>query len=115
MFQQLYSPDNEGQPMTNFIQSDRAGSYPTLLRAIAALTLAGLLAACGGGGSPAVRSGPQAVHPSNSFLANGVYIAVEGDQIAPVATCYDASIGCQTTETQYYTPNQNDGSTPILD
>jgi hypothetical protein len=96
-------------------QTERAGAISALPRVAAALALSALLAACGGGGAPEIRNGPQATHPSNSFLANGVYIAVEGDQMAPAADCYEASQGCQRPTDQNYTPSHNDGSTPIID
>lgn len=44
---------------------------PSKSSAFALIAACSLLAACGGGGDVAARSGPQAVHPSPSALAQG--------------------------------------------
>ncbi|KHA51467.1 hypothetical protein [Sulfitobacter geojensis] len=78
------------------------------------LGLAGFLAACGGG-EMTVRDGPQAVHPSGSFLANGTYVALQGDNTAPAVSCHHHTHKCHASSGHHYTSSVNDGSTPIID
>jgi hypothetical protein len=55
------------------------------------------------------------VHPSGSFLANGTYVALQGDNTAPAASCHHHTHKCHASSGHHYTSSANDGSTPIID
>ncbi|MFK7836688.1 MAG: hypothetical protein AB8B60_10740 [Sulfitobacter sp.] len=83
----------------------------TITRFTAGTALLLALAACGGGDLP-VRTTPQEVHPSPSFLANGVFIPVEGQAAAPAAApCGHHSHHCHHGASY----SKYDGSMPIVD
>jgi hypothetical protein len=105
-----YPQSQEDRPMN----ASSGFNCPPFIRTGIVLGLAGLLAACGGS-DLSVRNGPQAVHPSGSFLANGTYVALQGDNLAPAAGCHHHTHNCHTSSRHHYTSGANDGSTPIID
>ncbi|MEP5728440.1 MAG: hypothetical protein ABJL67_03590 [Sulfitobacter sp.] len=81
---------------------------------LTATLLLSALAACGGN-DLTVRDGPQAVHPSTSFLANGTFVPVEGQTVAATGTPCSYHDHHQCNQTHGHGGHGHDGSTPIID
>ena len=92
----------------------------TFTRLSAAASVIGLLSACGGGGDPSVRNGPQAVHPSPSALASGTNGVNATPQVASIQhnVIVNSTPPCAQTKSCGHGGrgySANDGSQPIVD